>query len=326
MSAMAQLRVAVLIPCFNEALTVGKVVGDFRSALPLADIYVYDNNSRDGTAERAADAGAIVRHEALPGKGNVVRRMFADIDADVYLMVDGDDTYEAGDAPRLIRYLVDNNFDLVNGRRIAASYLAYRPGHAFGNTMLTSLVTGIFGRRLSDNLSGYKVFSRRFVKSFPALSSGFETETELAVHALELRMGIGELETVYRERPEGSVSKLRTIRDGIRILKTIVHIVKAERPLPFFTLLAGLLFVFSLSLGWPVVLEFMRTGLVPRLPTAVLAAATMVMSFLALVCGLVLDTVTQGRRETKRLHYLAIPGVAAASTTTERAHEAKRVV
>ncbi len=321
---MDQLKTAVLIPCYNEALTIGKVVSEFRRAIPAATIYVYDNNSRDDTADRAVEAGAAVRRELLQGKGNVVRRMFADIDADIYVMVDGDDTYDAADAPRLISHLVNNNLDLVNGRRRVAQDGVYRPGHAFGNALLTALVTTVFGRRLTDMLSGYKVFSRRFVKSFPALSAGFETETELVVHALELRMPLGELDTTYRERPAGSESKLRTIRDGIRILNTIIRIVKAERPLQFFSIVAGLLFCASLALGWSVVNEFLQTGLVPRLPTAMLAAGIMLISALSLVCGLVLDTVTQGRRETKWLHYLATPGLAASRQSSATLSESER--
>ena len=297
-------EVAVLIPCYNEAQTIAKVVADFRAALPSAAILVYDNNSTDGTADEARAAGAVVRLETLQGKGNVVRRMFADIDADIYVLVDGDDTYEAADAPMLIERLQRQNLDMINGRRVSAVAAAYRPGHRFGNWFLTSLVSKIFGSRLADMLSGYKVFSRRFVKSFPALASGFEIETELVVHALELRMPIAEVDTEYRERPEGSASKLRTVRDGVRIMRTIIRMVKEERPLEFFSVLFFMVALLSLLMGSTVVTEYLATGLVPRLPTAVLATGMMVLAFLLLACGLILDTVTVARRELKRLHYV----------------------
>lgn len=299
------LDIAVLIPCYDEAQTIGKVVSDFRAALPQATVYVYDNNSRDHTAAIARAAGAIVCTETLQGKGNVIRRMFADSDADVYVLVDGDDTYDAQDAPRLVGALLDNGLDMVNGCRVANTDTAFRPGHHLGNWFLTATVAAVFGNRLSDMLSGYKVFSHRFVKSFPALAVGFETETELAVHALELGMPIAELETVYRERPEGSASKLRTVRDGIRILRTIVWLVKEERPLPFFTSIFGVLMLASVGLGWPIVTEYLETGLVPRFPTAILATGLGLLAFLSLACGMILDTVTTGRREMKRLYYLA---------------------
>lgn len=297
-------EVAVLIPCYNEAQTIAKVVADFRAALPSATILVYDNNSTDGTADEARAAGALVRLETLQGKGNVVRRMFADIDADIYVLVDGDDTYEAADAPMLIERLQRQNLDMINGRRVTAVAAAYRPGHRFGNWFLTSLVSKIFGSRLGDMLSGYKVFSRRFVKSFPALASGFEIETELVVHALELRMPIAEVDTEYRERPEGSASKLRTVRDGVRIMRTIIRMIKEERPLEFFSVLFFMVALLSLLMGSTVVTEYLATGLVPRLPTAVLATGMMVLAFLLLACGLILDTVTVARRELKRLHYV----------------------
>lgn len=297
-------EVAVLIPCYNEALTIAKVVADFRAALPSAMIVVYDNNSTDGTADRAREAGALVRFEPLQGKGNVVRRMFADVEADVYVLVDGDDTYEAADAPMLIERLQRHNLDMINGRRVTAVAAAYRPGHRFGNWFLTAMVSKIFGSRLADMLSGYKVFSRRFVKSFPALASGFEIETELVVHALELRMPIAEVDTEYRERPEGSASKLRTVRDGIRIMRTIIRMIKEERPLEFFSVLFVMVALLSLLMGSTVITEYLATGLVPRLPTAVLATGMMLLAFLLLACGLILDTVTVARRELKRLHYV----------------------
>jgi glycosyltransferase involved in cell wall biosynthesis len=302
-------RVAVLVPCYNEVVAIPGVVADFRTALPDATIYVYDNNSRDGTAEAARMAGAVVRRETLQGKGHVVRRMFADIEADIYVLVDGDGTYEAAAAPAMVQLLREERLDMVNGARVSDSRAAYRRGHRFGNAMLTGLVTRIFGDRVSDMLSGYRVFSRRFVKSFPALSAGFETETEFTVHALELNMPVGEIRTNYRERPEGSASKLRTYVDGIRILRAIVVLVKEERPLQFFSSAALVLLILGVALGLPVVFEFLRTGLVPRLPTAVLATGLVLLSFLSLVCGLILDSVTRGRKEMKRLAYLAIPAV-----------------
>ena len=301
------LRLAVLIPCYNEHVAIPTVVAAFRAALPDAVIYVYDNNSTDGTADAARLAGAVVRTERLQGKGHVIRRMFADIDADAYVLVDGDDTYDAASAPAMVRLLVEDGLDMVNGARVSDAAAAYRRGHRFGNRVLTGLVAAIFGDRVSDMLSGYRVFSRRFVKSFPALSQGFETETEFTVHALELRMAIGEVSTPYKERPPGSASKLRTYSDGARILRTIIVLVKEERPLQFFSVAAGLLLLLSLGLGVPVVAEFMQTGLVPRLPTAVLATGLVLLASLAMASGLILDSVTRGRREFKRLAYLAVP-------------------
>lgn len=296
---------AVLVPCHNEEATIANVVQDFRHHLPTAVIYVYDNSSTDDTAQVARDAGAQVFSEPLVGKGNVVRRMFADIEADLYLIVDGDGTYDASAAPRLIRHLVTHGLDMVNCARASSDAGAYRPGHQWGNQLLTGLVAKVFGNRLSDMLSGYRVLSRRFVKSFPALSTGFEIETELTVHALELRAPIGELTAPYLSRPKGSSSKLHTVRDGLRILRLIVHLVKEERPLQFFTIGFCVLAFASIALGIPVVTQFIKTGLVGRLPTAVLATGLMILAFLALFCGLILDTVTRGRRELKRLLYLA---------------------
>ena len=305
---MVAPRVAVLIPCFNEQAAIGKVVADFRAALPEATIHVYDNNSTDGTAEAARAAGAVVRHEALQGKGHVVRRMFADIEADIYVLVDGDDTYEAAAAPRMVALLRDQGLDMVTGSRVGGGEAAYRPGHRFGNRVLTGLVAAVFGNRVRDLLSGYRAFSRRFVKSFPALAGGFETETEFTVHALELGMPIGEVPTAYKGRPPGSASKLNTIRDGVRILRTILVLVKEERPLPFFGLAALVLLLAGLGLFVPVLLTYLETGLVPRLPTAVLSLGLVLLSFLALACGLILVTVTRGRKEAKRIAYLAVPG------------------
>ena len=305
--SLETLRVAVLVPCHNEAVAIGSVVRDFRAALPGATVYVYDNNSTDDTGAVASAAGAVVVNEPLQGKGNVVRRMFADIEADVYVLVDGDGTYDASAAPSLVHALVASQLDMVNALRVENAKGAYRPGHRFGNRLLTSMVTTIFGRRMRDMLSGYRAFSRRFVKSFPALSAGFEIETELTVHALELRMPIAEIPTQYAERPAGSTSKLRTYRDGARILRTIAVLVKEERPLQFFSLGGLVLALAAVVLVVPLYRVYMETGLVPRLPTAVLATGLMLLAFLSVTCGLVLDTVTRGRRELKRLHYLQVP-------------------
>jgi len=297
-------RIAVLIPCYNEEATIHKVVTDFAASLPDATVYVYDNNSSDRTAQVAREAGAVVRDEPLRGKGNVVRRMFADIDADVYVLVDGDDTYHAPSAPEMIGHLIDQKLDMVNGVRVDTIKEAYRPGHRLGNLVLTRLVAGIFGNQFTDMLSGYRVFSHRFVKSFPALSSGFEIETELTVHALELRMRVAEIETPYGNRPEGSMSKLHTVGDGLRVLRTIAALIKEERPLLFFSSVAALLAILSVVLALPVFRTYLETGLVPRFPTAILCSALGLMSCLSFYAGLILDTVTTGRRELKRLAYL----------------------
>jgi glycosyltransferase involved in cell wall biosynthesis len=307
---MSQPRVAVLIPCHNEEVAIGRVVAAFRAALPEATIYAYDNNSTDDTVAVARAAGALIGRENLQGKGHVVRRMFADVDADIYLLVDGDETYDPAVAPAMIGMLREQRLDMVTAARVSREQAAYRRGHRTGNTLLTWLVSTLFGAPVSDMLSGYRAFSRRFVKSFPALSAGFETETELTVHALQLGLPTGEIRAAYRERPEGSVSKLRTYSDGFRILQLIVMLVKDERPLPFFSVCGGALLGLGLGLGIPVVLEFLRIGLVPRLPTAIVSAALVALSFLSFACGLILDSVGRGRRETKRLAYLAIPGPA----------------
>jgi glycosyltransferase involved in cell wall biosynthesis len=311
-ASLSGLRVAVLVPCYNEEAAIEKVVADFRAALPAATIYVYDNNSTDRTLERARTAGAVVRTETMQGKGHVVRRMFADVDADVYVLVDGDDTYDAAIAPQLVELLLSRCADMVNATRVTSIAAAYRRGHRFGNVLLTTMVARIFGKPVSDMLSGYRAFSRRFVKSFPALSAGFEIETEITVHALELGMPTAEMNCAYRNRPEGSVSKLRTYRDGLRILRTIVVLVKEERPLQFFSLAAAIFGLLGIVAGVPVVEEFFRTGLVPRLPTAVLAASLVMLCFLSATCGLILDSVMRGRKEVKRLAYLAIPAPAVA--------------
>lgn len=306
-SRYAGLEIAVLVPCHNEAASIAHVVADFAANIPVATVYVYDNNSSDRTVEVAQAAGAVVRHETMQGKGNVVRRMFADVDADVYILVDGDNTYEAAAAPGMVRLLVDRQLDMVTATRVTDEEAAYRRGHRTGNVLLTGIVRWIFGNRISDMLSGYRVFSRRFVKSFPALASGFETETEFTIHALELRMPIGEIATRYRERPMGSTSKLRTWSDGARILFTIFKLVKEERPLQFFGAAGIVLLIAGIALGVPVVIEYFHIGLVPRLPTAVLATGLILLSFLSAAAGLILDSVARGRKEFKRLIYLGYP-------------------
>jgi len=301
------LRTAVLVPCYNEEAAIVQVVNDFRRVLPEAQIYVYDNNSKDRTVEVARQAGAIVRREPLQGKGNVVRRMFADIEADVYVLVDGDATYDADSAPRMIQKLLDEQLDMVNGARVTEIKEAYRAGHRFGNWMLTTMVATIFGNRFKDMLSGYRIFSRRYVKSFPPLATVFETETELTVHALELRMPTDEVETPYKDRPVGSVSKLSTYRDGFRILWMIGVLVKEERPMMFFSACTGLLALVAMGLISPILVEYVETGLVPRLPTAILSMGLMILAALSFACGLILETVTRGRWEMKRMRYLNIP-------------------
>jgi len=300
-------RVAVLIPCCNEEAAIAKVITDFHASLPQAVVYVYDNNSHDRTAFVARAAGAVVRAEPLQGKGHVVRRMFADVEADVFFLVDGDDTYDATAAPAMLKLLLGQRLDMVNAARVTAQNAAYRRGHRLGNVVLSAMVRGVFGGRISDVLSGYRAFSRRFVKSFPALAGGFETETEFTVHALELEMPIGEIDASYRERPAGSSSKLRTWSDGLRILRTILILVKEGRPLLFFATTGTVLLLVALGIGAPVVMEFLHTGLVPKLPSALLATGLVLLSSLTLVCGLVLDSVERGRKEMKRLAYLAIP-------------------
>jgi glycosyltransferase involved in cell wall biosynthesis len=304
------MEIAVLVPCYNEEAAIATVVKDFRAALPSATIYVYDNNSRDQTVARARDAGAVVRTEQRQGKGNVVRRMFADIEADIYVLVDGDDTYDAGASPRMITRMIADGADLLTARRVHTQAAAYRPGHVLGNRLLTGLTALLFNVHLSDMLSGYRIFSRRFVKSFPFTAEGFAIETELTIHAVRLMMPMTEMDSRYKERPVGSVSKLNTWRDGFRILGTIGYLVREERPLLFFASVASLFAAIAVLIGAPVVSEYFHTGLVPRLPTAVLATGLMVIAFLSLTCGLILDTVTRGRWEAKRMSYLAIPGPA----------------
>ncbi len=296
-----------MVPCFNEEAAVGIVVSDFRKALPSAEIFVYDNNSSDRTIAVAREAGAQVHSERRQGKGHVVRRMFSDIDADVYVLVDGDATYDAASAPRMIEALLSDRLDMVVGLRVDQAEAAYRPGHRTGNWLLTSFLSSVFGEAFMDILSGYRVFSRRFVKSFPVLSDGFEIETELSVHALELALPVAEIETPYFARPEGSFSKLNTWRDGFRILGTILKLYRSEKPLRFFSSLGVFMMLVSIGLAIPVVVTFLEEGIVPRLPTAVLSMGLMIMALLSVSSGLVLDTVTRGRREMKLLAYLAQP-------------------
>ena len=303
----SSLRIAVLLPCFNEAAAVAAVVADFSKALPGATIYVYDNNSTDRTAELARAAGAEVRSERRQGKGHVVRRMFADIDADIYVLADGDATYDATSAPRLIARLVEDHLDMVVGLRVDQAEAAYRKGHRTGNWVLTQFLSSVFGQAFKDILSGYRVFSRRFVKSFPVLSDGFEIETELTVHALELALPVAEIETPYYARPEGSFSKLNTWRDGFRIFGTILKLYRSEKPLRFFTAIGAFLALVAIGLAIPIFITYLEQGIVPRLPTAVLSTGLMIVAMLSISSGLVLDTVTRGRREMKLLAYLSQP-------------------
>ena len=307
MERQTGLRVAVILPCYNEAAAIAQTVASFRAALPDAAIYVYDNNSRDGTVDVARAAGAIVRTERIQGKGAVVRRMFADVDADVYVMADGDATYDAASAPAMVARLVDEQLDMIVGTRIGEAAAAYRRGHRFGNAMLTGMLAQLFGRSFTDILSGYRVFSRRFVKSFPVLSVGFEIETEISVHALELKMPLGEVETPYFARPDGSESKLSTDRDGWRILRTIAMLYRIERPLWFFGAIGTVLALLAVVLAVPLAITYMHTGLVPRVPTAILVTGLMILAALNGFAGLILDTVVRGRREVRRLAYLSHP-------------------
>jgi len=304
----APLKIAVLLPCHNEGPAIAQVIKAFRAALPQADIYVYDNNSTDDTVANASAAGAVVRHEPMQGKGHVVRRMFADVEADLYILADGDGTYDAGIAPRMIELLLKENLDMVVGIRAhEKNSRSYRFGHLFGNRFLTATVGKLFKSRFHDILSGYRVMSRRLVKSFPALASGFEIEAMLTIHTLDLRLPYAEVECPYFERQESTASKLNTIRDGIRILGTIVLLFKEFHPFRFFGFLSGLLVLISLALGIPVVIEFLETGLVPRVPTAILVTGLMVLAGIGLTCGLILDSVSRERREIKRLHYQSLP-------------------
>jgi glycosyltransferase involved in cell wall biosynthesis len=300
-------KIAVIIPCFNEGHSIAEVIRSFKSALPSAKIYVFDNNSTDETVAIASAAGALIRREMLQGKGNVVRRMFADVDADAYVMTDGDSTYDSSYAAKMVDRLFEERLDMVVGTRVASHVTAYPPGHRFGNRLLTLAVANLFGERFSDMLSGYRVFSRRFVKSFPAMSSGFEIETELTIHALELQLPVAEIATPYRIRVTGSSSKLRTYVDGLKIVRLILVLYKNERPFRFFSSIAGAFIAVALVLGIPLVVAFIKTGLVLRQPTAILATGLVLLSALSFVSGLILDTVTRGRREMRRLAYLAVP-------------------
>lgn len=304
---MTDLRIAVLLPCYNEEAAIAQTVAGFRAALPQATIYVYDNNSGDRTREVAAAAGAIVRSERMQGKGHVVRRMFADVEADVYVMADGDATYDASAAPGLIDKLLAEQLDMVVGARQSQVEEAYRRGHVLGNRLFTGILSSLFGRTFSDIFSGYRVFSRRFAKSFPALARGFETETEISIHALELAMPVGEVVTAYGARPQGSHSKLSTYRDGWRILSTIVHLYRIERPVLFYGLFSVFLTALSVVLAVPLAVTYLQTGLVPRFPTAILITGLMILAALSFFAGLILDTVVRGRREVRRLHYLGLP-------------------
>ena len=307
MTGVSAPRVAVVLPCYNEEAAIGDTIAGFRAALPHAAIYVYDNNSADRTVELARAAGAIVRNEKMQGKGNVVRRMFADVDADVYIMADGDLTYDPKAAPAMVAMLLAEQLDMVVGTRQHQAADAYRGGHVLGNRLFTGLLAELFGRSFTDIFSGYRVFSRRFVKSFPVLTAGFEIETEISVHALELKMPVGEIETAYGARPEGSASKLSTFSDGWRILKTIGTLYRVERPALFFGSIAALLLVAAIILAVPLVLTYLDTGLVPRVPTAILITGLGIVAVLSFFAGLILDTVTRGRREMRRLAYLAYP-------------------
>jgi glycosyltransferase involved in cell wall biosynthesis len=307
-NGVTEPRIAVILPCYNEEAAIGQTVAAFRAALPGAAIYVYDNNSSDRTVEVARAAGAIVRSERMQGKGNVVRRMFADVDADIYVMADGDATYDAAAASAMIDKVLNDGLDMVVGTRIHEAADAYRRGHVLGNRAMTGLLARLFGRSFTDIFSGYRVFSRRFVKSFPVLSAGFEIETEISVHALELKMPVGEVETRYLARPEGSASKLSTYRDGFRIAWTILTLYRIEKPILFFGWIAAALALLALILSVPLALTYADTGLVPRFPTAILATGLVILSALSLFAGLILDTVVRGRREMRRLAYLAVPG------------------
>ena len=304
-------RIAVLLPCYNEEAAIVRTIDGFRAALPGAAIFVYDNNSRDRTVELARATGVEVRSERMQGKGNVVRRMFADVDADVYIMADGDLTYDPAAAPAMVKLLLDDRLDMVVGTRLHEAKDAYRGGHVIGNRLFTGLLSRLFGRSFSDIFSGYRVFSRRFVKSFPVLSEGFEIETEISVHALELRMPVGEVETAYGARPEGSESKLSTFRDGWRILKTIATLYRIERPVLFYGSIGALLLIAAILLSIPLVLTYLDTGLVPRFPTAILVTGMTIIAVLCFFAGLILDTVTRGRREMRRLAYLSQPAPSA---------------
>ena len=302
-----ELRIAAIVPCHNEEASVGKVVSDLKAAVPGIVVYVYDNLSTDASAEKALAAGAIVRRENVKGKGNVVRRAFADVEADIYVMIDGDDTYDAAAAPRMIETLLDGPYDHVLGvRKQIPGTDAYRAGHETGNRVLNGVVGWVFGENVTDMLSGYRVFSRRFVKSFPAVSREFEVETELTVHSLHLRVPQTSVSVGFRDRPPGSVSKLRTYHDGFRILSLIFGLARHERPVAFYGLFGALSWVVALVLAVPIVIEFWETGLVPRFPTLFLAFTLVMVGCLAWTSGLILDGIRRSRHESARLMYLRI--------------------
>jgi len=306
-------NIAVLLPCHNEAAAIKNVIKAFQQSLPSAKIYVYDNCSTDDTAKIAKASGAIVCHEPQKGKGNVIRRMFADIDADIYVLADGDLTYDANAAPKLIEKLISENLDMVVGTRIDNQQSdIYRAGHRFGNSLFNRFVRFLFGNKFTDILSGYRVFSKRFIKSFPAVSRGFDTEVELTIHSLELRLPVAEIATEYAARPEGSESKLRSYRDGIRILLRILVMLKESRPLFFFGSIAGIFALLAIGLAFPLLITYVKTGLVPRMPTAILSTGMMLIAVISFTCGIVLDSVCRGRREKKYLRYLSHSSVSSA--------------
>ncbi|MFT4234132.1 MAG: glycosyltransferase [Microbacterium sp.] len=306
---MSSPAVAAIVPCYNEEFAIAKVVTDLKSAVPDIDVYVYDNNSSDRTAAVARNAGAIVRFEARRGKGNVIRRAFADVDADIYVMVDGDDTYDAGALPRMIETLRRGPYDHVLGVRKQQTETAYRPGHDLGNRAFSRLVGTVFGDDVSDMLSGYRVMSRRFVKSFPAASREFEIETELTVHVMSIRAPQTEVRVGFRDRPKGSESKLRTYHDGLRILSLVVQLIRHEKPALFYGIVGLIVIAAGLALGIPVFVEYAANGVVDRLPTAVAAVGCVILGALAITAGIVLKGVLQVRREQSRLIYLQYPAV-----------------
>lgn len=314
------LKIAVLLPCYNEEQTIAAVVSDFRRAIPQAEIYVFDNASTDRTSFMAQAAGASVIRETHKGKGHVVRRMFAEVEADVYLMADGDGTYDAASAPELIALMLRERADMAIGARANIIQDAGRKGHAFGNRLFNSLYKRLFSNDYKDIFSGYRVFSRRFVKSFPALSKGFEIETEMSVHASELAMPVVEIELPYGKRPEGSTSKLNSVRDGLKILRTFVRLLKETHPVRFYGSLALCAMLLSLGLGAPIIMTYMETGLVPRFPTAILSMGLALMAVILSACGMILDSVAQGRIETKRLAYLMQPALRTAPRSAKNRH------
>jgi hypothetical protein len=303
--SLDSLRIVAIVPCHNEESAIEQVVTDLKVAIPHMAVFVYDNASTDNTAGVAEAAGAAVRFEPLRGKGNVIRRAMADLDADVFLMIDGDDTYDASAAPEMIRLLLDGPYDQVTGVRTASQRGAYRAGHLLGNRMFNKVVSVIFGRPVTDMLSGYRVFSRRFVKSFPAVSRAFEIETELTVHAINTRVPQAEVAVRFKDRAEGSASKLRTYQDGFKILRMISRLLHHERPLALYSTIAGLIVATAVGISIPVIGEYIETGLVGRFPTAILSASLVVVAFIVLVVGILLDGLRKVRQETTRIAYMA---------------------